>query len=325
MGMSYAEQDIPARYQPILQEWDATTGEELHLNILEYWRNVATEDPGHYIPRHWPLGIRFGGTTKELIADKKNWDLAIVSSKDVDLQALIDKKLIEIDSHHPFFLLDLYQWLLPDKAKEILPTNPNQTCYVYVYDYDAAKDDATLLICKPNSITSNPPYPSGFAEAIMWKRSAGTARALQGIRLIPQSAMWTENDFLSHSEEWDVGLLTLKQGEKPEVLDQAGLLYDFSQIEYFAARSSVKPTDISVELAKGIFSVDGRMIGVPCVRVDSDGNQADTVTMLIVNDKNPNMERALTYSVHFMKSTEFYWNYLADQNSGEISKDDMAW
>ncbi len=325
---SYAEVDIPVRFLSILQDWNAQTPEELQLNIIEYWRIINSDNPpNHYDTTHFPLKIRFGGTTQELIADRKKWDLAIVSSKDVDLQALLDKNLIEVYPHYPFFLPDLYQWLLPAEVQKIYPQDPNQTCYAFVYDYDAANDDATLLICKPNSATSNPPQPSSFAEEIMWKRSADTARALQGIHLIPQSAAWTEEDFLSKADAWDVGLLTLKQGETPDMLAQDGLLYDFSQIQYFASRSSVKPTDISVELAKGIFSADGRMIGIPCVRVDSDGDEADTVTMLIINNKSSYIERALTYAVHFMKSTEYYWHYLTDPENlpADISKDNMDW
>ena len=240
---------------------------------------------------------------------------------------MLDKNLLEKDPHYPFFLPALYQWLLPAEVQKIYPQDPNLTCYAYVYDYDAANDDATLLICKPNNATSNPPQPTPFAEEIMWKRSADTARALQGMNLIPESAAWTEEDFLSHADSWDVGLLTLKQGETPGTLAHAGLLYDFSQMPYFASRSSVKPTDISVELAKGVFSVDGRMVGIPCVRVDIDGGEADTVTMMIVNSKSPYIERALTYAVHFMKSTEYYWHYLTDPDNlpADISKEDMDW
>ena len=32
----YAEESIPARYLPILQEWDVTTCEEVRLHIIEH-------------------------------------------------------------------------------------------------------------------------------------------------------------------------------------------------------------------------------------------------------------------------------------------------
>ena len=82
------DEPIPSRYLSILQDWNATTAEELHLNIIEHWKNTDTipNNAEHWTSQHNPLAIRFGGTTKELIADKKNWQLAIVSSKDVDLQ-----------------------------------------------------------------------------------------------------------------------------------------------------------------------------------------------------------------------------------------------
>ncbi|MEG1155957.1 MAG: hypothetical protein RSD94_08790 [Acinetobacter sp.] len=61
-------------------------------------------------PRSLPLNIRLGGTTEELIDDKKDWDMAIVSSKDVNLQTLADEGL----------------------------------------NYNAQTDDATFLICQDN-------------------------------------------------------------------------------------------------------------------------------------------------------------------------------
>ncbi|MEG2217835.1 MAG: hypothetical protein RRZ24_11820, partial [Clostridia bacterium] len=233
---------IPARYLPVLQDWNATTAEELRFNIIEHWT-----------PRHNPCAIRFGGTTKELIADKKKWQLAIVSSKDVDLQERIDHKILDVGEYGPDYITSIYQWLLPENLSYILNKDPMGVSQVFVYDYDAENDDATLLICQPAPQRENAPLPVRFAVEIMWKRSAETARAVQGIRLIPDSAKWAEEDFLTQNEDWDVGILRLPTGQQPSLLDKAELLYDFSQIDSFASRASVPMPDYLVNLANGVL------------------------------------------------------------------------
>jgi hypothetical protein len=197
----HAEEPIPARYMPILEDWNATTAEELHLNILAYWNRIGKD---HVTPKNRPRNIRFGGTTKELIADQKHWDLAIVSSKDVDLQTLADEGLIESIQHYPFYQHSLYQWLLPDHLQAKLPQDRLMTYYVYVYDYEAETDDATLLICRA-SIGNDSRAPNTFAAAMMWKRSATMARRIGGIRLLPDLSMllaWSEEELLAQADEW---------------------------------------------------------------------------------------------------------------------------
>ncbi|MEG1678421.1 MAG: hypothetical protein RR379_12185, partial [Clostridia bacterium] len=66
----------------------------LYHHILEYWQASATEYPQAFTAKHQPLSIKIGGNTKELIAEKSKWDLAIVSSKDVDLQQKLCKDVL---------------------------------------------------------------------------------------------------------------------------------------------------------------------------------------------------------------------------------------
>lgn len=60
------------------------------------------------------MNIRFGGTTEELISEQENWDLAIVSSCDVDLKKTEDKSLVDGVGNCPFFAASLHQWHLSD-------------------------------------------------------------------------------------------------------------------------------------------------------------------------------------------------------------------
>lgn len=84
------ETGVSPRIASILNAWNAKDGKELRLRILDYWNEHS--DGTHF---SWPLNIRLGGTTVDLINEPESWDLAIVSSKDVDLQELADAGLIK--------------------------------------------------------------------------------------------------------------------------------------------------------------------------------------------------------------------------------------
>lgn len=327
------EEVIPARYTPILQSWNATTGEELHLNILQYWTESDTDCSGHFTPDHMPLNIRFGGSTSELIADKENWDLAIASSKEVDLQALADEQIICHDEYNAQDPFALHQWLLPENLQELLPKDLLLIYYVYVYDYDEQTDDATFLICRDdeNRQEDYSRNPENFAAEIMRMRSADTARSLEGLNLVnawtgekllaadsinatggmrPIDA-WTEEELIANAEDWDAAIVMTDAGDALEAVDKAGLLFDFAKDPYFPSRTSIRPykseySNNYCELVNGIFSADGRMIGIPCVeRTQED---SDTEGVLILNAKSPYLERAQAYAVHLMESKDLVWS-----------------
>ena len=298
-----ADDTISSRYLPILQDWDASTAEELRLNIIEHWKSIDTtpDNASAWSPRIWPLAIRFGGTTKELIDDKKNWQLAIVSSKDVNLQELVDNGIIDaLEGRSAANVTALYTWLLPDTFSYL--KDPNKLMNVFVYDYNSQTDDATLLICQPVPQRENPPMARLFAEEIMWKRSADIARAVQGIRVIPDRAKWTEEDFFAYCDEWDVGILRVKEDQLPSILDQTGLLYNFSQIDYFASRPSVDMPRHLKDIPNGIFNANNQMIGIPCIILHV--SDPDAVGMLIVNAKSSAIERSLLFAEHYIRSVD---------------------
>ena len=56
------ETGVSPRIASILNAWNAKDGKELRLRILDYWNEHS--DGTHF---SWPLNIRLGGTTVDLI------------------------------------------------------------------------------------------------------------------------------------------------------------------------------------------------------------------------------------------------------------------
>ena len=125
--LAYAEEENAPCYTPVLMDWDAKDGKDLEQKILEYCRTGW--EAGLYTPRrHSSMTFRLGGTTEELIKDYRNWDIAIVSSKEVDLQKLADEGVVINCAYEPAADLSLHYWLLPEAVRKKLPIHP-------IYDY----------------------------------------------------------------------------------------------------------------------------------------------------------------------------------------------
>lgn len=319
---------IPERYWPILDKWNATNGEELLVKVLELQKNESPLEPaGDFTPKRRPCSIRFGGTTKDLISDKKNWDLAIVSSKDVDLQKLADEGLIMQTEGNPAKYVATSQWLAPEELQRLLPVNQLMLFYVLFYDYDKQTNDATLPICQADigKKKNHPRTPFLVAFDLMDGRSADEARSVEGICRVEN---WTEEDLIARTDEWDVARITIDADARLERLDQAGLLYDFSQDDYFASRTSIRPfarldSGTYHEMPYGILSADGRMIGIPSVAIREDQYDG-TLPITILNAKSTALERARGYAIHYIKSLEWFWN-MDMQDTDGIPKDEIDW
>ena len=326
ISQATAERTLSPQFQTILSEWNATTGEELRVNICEYWKANADDHPGQYDEKYFPLKIRFGGTTQELIADQKNWDLAIVSSKDVDLFTLAKENLIMTRGYCPDNSIALHQWLLPEQVQNVIPTEPMQSYDVYVYDYDSITDEAVLLICQSNSgrKKNHPRLPDEFCKEILRQRSAELTRSLEGLR---RAENWTEEQLLEKADEWDFATLTLSPGEMLESLDAAGLLYDFSENAYFASRGPLICLHPGHrDSPNGIFSADGRMIAIPC-QIAYDDTKEEKV--FIANKKSVHIERVLSYGEHLIKSEEWFGRATDSNNIPGLGicmdRNDMDW
>ena len=86
------EQPIPERFASVMEVCNATTAAEMHQHLIDYI-NATWAD--YYTTSNLPFPVRFGGTTEDLIADKRNWAMAVVSTKDVDIQKLLDSNMIK--------------------------------------------------------------------------------------------------------------------------------------------------------------------------------------------------------------------------------------
>lgn len=314
-SFSFAEGKLPSRYVPILEAWDANDGKELRLRILEYWNESLKHGS-----LSWPMNIRFGGTTKELIDEKESWDLAIVSSKDVDLQKLADEGLIMSRGYVPSDALALHQWLLSDALQNQLPVDPILMYDIYCYEYDALTNDATLFICQENmgQKKNSPRTPHTFALAILNRRSADKVRMVEGLsRVICSSNAMkgspdellqrSPDELLLNPKDWDIAEILIHDESELDALDQAGLLYDFSQDAYWLSRNMEWP------VPNGIFGSDGRMIAIPYVPWRD--TEPGSFWVSVVNAQCPNIPQALAYAKHFVQSSEWLYPFTTGKKS----------
>lgn len=319
----------------ILNAWGAKDGQELYTRILDHWnRNID----GTRIS--WPAKIRLGGTTEDLISKPGSWDLAIVSSKDVDLQKLADEGLVQEYGFAPIQEFILHQWLLPDELQSLLPEHPFLAHQVYFYDYDYATGEATLLICKHYSGEPSG-VPGPFARAILGGRSADAVRAVEGIvrveapppayKVEPGELLnWEIDDLLSRPRDWDVANILIQNESDLDALDRAGLLYDFSQDNFWLTRSY----DWSVP--SGVYSEDGRLIAIPYIPYYGPAESGFWVT--VVNTRCQNLSKAMAYVTHWIKTDEWAWGFYTQEKTEEedvpeeirkygicMYKDEMDW
>ncbi|MEG2217833.1 MAG: hypothetical protein RRZ24_11810 [Clostridia bacterium] len=309
---------VAARYASVLETFGATDAESLYQSILDYQNEIHPEEHGHYTVKHYPLTIRFGGTTKELIADKKNWGMAIVSSKEVDIRTLVDKGLIKNwKTFVPVSDAVLAQWLLPQNLKALLPEDRNRSYDFYFFDYDAQTDDATLFIMNAKKVDA-----SNIPETLMNMRTPEAKRMIDGISRVDD---WTEEQLIASPNDWDVANVHVKLPDALKQLDQAGLLLDFSQLDDLAARETIPDAHNGYGIMpNGVFSEDGRMIGIPACPCEP--GHEDELEVMVINANSQHVERALEYALHYFKcadwvySAEYTWEPVSDELAAEYWK-----
>ena len=314
-----ANMPIPERYRPIFEFCGVENEEELFGKLAQH---IAVHNPDHaekFLERckDKPIQIHYGGTTKELLADKK-WTLAIVSSKDVDLHTLAAKKQINYvqsgNCWYPIIRSGYRHYLLPDELAEKLPKKDTPFIYdVHFYDYDAQTDDATLLIAKRQATSEE----DRFMEIILDARPADMVRKVEGINHVK---FWTVEELLERPEDWDTALLDLpvhsgQSSEELKRLDEAGLLCDLSQDAYLASRTD-QTFKYCRMLPRGVFAEDGRMIALPCTTY-YDYETDEEEHLLIVNAQSPYIEKALAYGELLAKTVDCYWGEGKEQTVEE--------
>ena len=303
-----ANMPIPDRFRSIFEVCGVQSEEEL----FEKWAHIVTiyDDKRAKLYPDWckddPIQIRYGGTTKELIADKK-WSLAIVSSRDVDLQALADKKQMDFFETVGWLNASLSgyrQCLLPEALFAQLPNKNKPFLYdVHYFDYNMQTDDATILIVRHGKREE-----SRWAEVILDARPADMVRELEGIY---RAKFWTVDELVERPEDWDTALLDLPAhsgqfAEELQRLDEAGLLCDLSQNAYLASRTDQTFNDCRM-LPRGVFSEDSRMVAVPYYP-SYDYVTDEREHLFIVNQKSAFVEKALNYGELLLKMTDYDWS-----------------
>ncbi|MEG0505231.1 MAG: hypothetical protein RR547_11350 [Raoultibacter sp.] len=300
------EQPIPERFAAVMEVCNATTIKEMHKNLTDYI--VATFDQSYSI-RNMPLVVRFGGTTKELIADKKHWAMAVVSTKDVDIQELLDNNMIKRWYFSPTDPSVRGLWLASSSLRTFKPKDLSYSYDFFFFDYDAPTDDATVLLFNEKySLTD-----SIFAEALMDMRSAEQKRAMEGIARVNS---WSFEKLIANPDDWDTAQIMVSYPDGLEQLDQAGILFDLSQSAYLSSRKSIEKGSGGWDgMPNGIFSADHRLIGVPCYPFDNDDNRrkANETKVLIVNAKSNYIDAAIRYVEYNVKGMEVGITYPDDE------------
>lgn len=299
-----AKKEIPELCKPILEAWGVSNAKELAKAVLK--------DREEKQPKTWkslhkgaktPVDIQLGGTTKELLKNYKEWDVAILSSKEVDLQKLADAGLIHIDNvPNPVSFLSLEQWAYPEAVQQMLPDEPMYHSCVFCYDYDPETDEAVLIIWNEKGRPRR--WGRHTARQLLERRTPDQIRAVEGLcRKIdwenfgmPEMTL-SEEELIAHPDEWDWAFLRINKDYKLDKLDAAGLLYDFSQHEYWRERSP------EWEWPSGIWNEEGRLIAIPYHHWNYDG--PDTLSVFVINAKSPVIPRALAFAEHYIKSFEW--------------------
>ncbi|MEG0504410.1 MAG: hypothetical protein RR547_07160 [Raoultibacter sp.] len=230
----------------------------------------------------------------------------------------------------------------PEAVQKKLPQDPLYYYYVYCFSYHAETDEAVFVVCNEKD---RPPIPwqKRWVRQIIEHRSADQVRVLEGLcRKIDWDNFGmpelsdTEQDLVANPTEWDWAFLRINKADRLKNLDQAGLLYDFSQDEYFANQDP----QWEWEEPSGIWSADGsRMLAIPYH--EWNYNAENEISVFVVNAKSPVLARALAYAKHYIKCNEwneygrdtYYSNpeemkqYLSDYEIGYLAilKKDVDW
>ncbi len=315
-----AQEEIPGFCKPILEAWGASNEQELQDAILTYWENNQPQGWNHlHKGAKVSPSFQLGGSTKDLIANQKKWDIAIVSSKDVNLQQLADAGCIIRQEGHPLDRFALHQWLLPKAVQNMMPEHPLYYYAVYCYAYEYATNEAIFILCNEKGPSKYFRY-NPWALTLLQSRSAGQTRAVEGIcRTFDWAAFempelsFTEEELIEQARDWDWAILHIHKEYRLEKLDAAGLLYDFSQDEYWTNR---KP-EWKRENPTAVFSKDGRMIAIP--NGENLYNGPDERCVFVINAKSPAIPQALAYAKHYIQSYDWA-NALESSCNPELEK-----
>ena len=264
---------------------------------------------------------RKGGTTQELI-DDQTWDVAEVSSLQVDLKALTDAGVIwrsdylcpDASALNPMLKLDILRLVTAEGPADNPPNHMPESTRIMAIPYRADGDDVTLLIFNGRKSLKEErlQLAANYVTWYLQKRSPATVKSLQTLVFKDGGDM----GMLSTSpEDWDIARVFASAVDLA-ALDQAGVLTDGKAYQGFAEYYE----RLLPEYQGLVTAEDGRMIAVPLIS-DSYSFGADgsiipipmiaKLELLLINAKGSHLQEAADYVLWYME-------FMHDKNSSYI-------
>lgn len=313
---------------------DSLTGRDTALEetLCGLWREslAAVYEDGAPIPSadgytpNWGCVIKRGGDTRELIAQKKHWELAIVSADDVDLQRLADAGILHAyPYYYPDGAVERHQWLHRD-LWQLLPRATDKRYDVFIYD--RTDNDITLLLCNGSTARKRGGNAQDYALTLLAARTPEQMRRTDGFALVqnlrPQQLLTMD------SASWDAAILIMDADDPLTELDQAGLLLDLRQNAFLAAHQPlVRKKNVAPHtLAAGVYADDGRMLALPIAAHVMDRNgSAQQLRVIVVNPRSSCISEALAWTEHHIRSVIWRWQWQDAGRPCPFDRRDLTW
>ena len=264
---------------------------------------------------------RKGGTTQELI-DDKTWDVAEVSSLQVDLKALTDAGVIwrsdylcpDASALNPMLKPDILRLVTAEGPAGNPPNHMPESARNMAIPYRADGDDVTLLIFNGRKSLKEErlQLAANYVTWYLQNRSPATMKSLQTLVFKDSGDM----GMLSTSpEDWDIARVFASTVDLT-TLDQAGVLADgkaYSELAEYYER-------LLPEYQSLVTAEDGRMVAVPLISgsysFTADGSiipipMIEKLELLLINAKGNNPREAADFALWYMD----FWH---DRNSAYV-------
>ena len=278
------------------------TMKELMTEQLEAMgvENMEDEFPLSMLDVVW----RRGGNTQELISDL-TWDVAEVSSTEVDLQALTDAGAIwRLDYLCPeayalnFILKPEIRALVTAKTPAAKPDRMPESARIMAAPVRADGDAVTLLIFNGRKSVKDSRLQEA-ANYVAWCLQGRSAEAVRTVQTLVLKDGGSTSELIASPNDWDIARVFHKDVDL-ETLDKAGLLADSRAYSGLAEHyGRLLPKFQQVAAAE-----DGRMIAMP---LTADAK----VELLLINRMGSRLQEAADFALWYME-------FLHDRNSAYV-------
>lgn len=305
---------------------------ELEETLCRLWREslAALYEDGTPVPSSdgytpsWGCVIKRGGNTQELIAQKKHWELAIVSVDDVNLQQLAEAGILHAyPYYYPDGIVERHQWLHRDLWR--LLTQVTDKRYD-VFFYDRTDDDITLLLCNGSTARKRNGNAQDYALTMLAARTPEQTRRTDGFALVqnlrPQQLLTMD------PASWDAAILIMDAEDPLTELDQAGLLLDLRQNAFLAVHQPLtrKKNVAPRALPAGVYAADGRMLALPVAAhvLDRSGSVRQ-LRVIAVNPRSRHIAEALAWAEHHIRSVVWRWQWQDAGRPFPFDRQNLTW